>query len=270
VGDDAFGSYFREQLSREGCVATDGSLVELAGLRVSSYEITSPKRKPTRGELPRTSAENARAERMVSVAPAEPSMVAVHASAPATDGPGDRFEWRDLSVDIGGRTVVQPQSGFALPGELLVILGPSGAGKTTLLSVLCGDRRPSSGTVLFQGNVIASAGAPVIASVRRRALREIGYVRQRDIFMEALTVEETLMFTARLRMARSLSRDQKRAHVRQLIADLGLSACAATTIGSAMRRYVITNVHMFICKGLGLASDCPGSTADLSAATPYA
>jgi sugar/nucleoside kinase (ribokinase family) len=41
VGDDAFGAYFREQLSREGCVATDGSLVELAGVPTSVCVVLS-------------------------------------------------------------------------------------------------------------------------------------------------------------------------------------------------------------------------------------
>lgn len=148
------------------------------------------------------------------------------------------FEWRNLSVEIAGKAVVQPQSGHALPGELFAILGPSGAGKTSLLSLLCGDREPSTGSVLFQGQPLASAGGGVRPSVRRQVLKEIAYVRQKDIFMEALTVEETLVFTARLRMPAALSRADKLQRVREVISELGLESCAQTTIGSTMRRGV--------------------------------
>lgn len=148
------------------------------------------------------------------------------------------FEWRDLSVEIGGKVIVQPQSGHVHASELFVILGPSGAGKTSLLSLLCGDRRPSTGSVHFQGRTLASAAGDMRASVRRDILKEIAYVRQRDIFMEALTVEETLNFTARLRMPRTLSRAAKLERVREVIRELGLESCAQTTIGSTMRRGV--------------------------------
>jgi ABC-type multidrug transport system ATPase subunit len=91
---------------------------------------------------------------------------------------------------------------------------------------------------LFKGRVLASASAPVARAVRSRILGQIGYVRQRDIFMESLTVFETLYFTARLRMPRTVSHEEKLRRVHELIATLGLEACAQTTIGSTMRRGV--------------------------------
>jgi sugar/nucleoside kinase (ribokinase family) len=41
VGDDSFGAYFREQLSSEGCVAIDGSLVVLTGVPTSLCVVLS-------------------------------------------------------------------------------------------------------------------------------------------------------------------------------------------------------------------------------------
>lgn len=175
------------------------------------------------------------------------------AAVAASTEPSDRFfEWRDLSLNIGSKPIVVRQSGYALPGELLVVLGPSGAGKTSLLAVLCGDRPPTTGSVLFQGRALASASGGVRESVRRQILQEVAYVRQRDIFMEALTVEETLAYTARLRMPRHVSRAQKLDRVREVLRELGLEGCAHTTIGSTMRRGV-SGGELKVCARAGAA-----------------
>ncbi|KAG8457080.1 hypothetical protein KFE25_009840 [Diacronema lutheri] len=196
------------------------------------------------------------------------------AAVAASTEPSDRFfEWRDLSLNIGSKPIVVRQSGYALPGELLVVLGPSGAGKTSLLAVLCGDRPPTTGSVLFQGRALASASGGVRESVRRQILQEVAYVRQRDIFMEALTVEETLAYTARLRMPRHVSRAQKLDRVREVLRELGLEGCAHTTIGSTMRRGVsggelkrINIANELLSGPLVLVCDEPTSGLDSSCA----
>lgn len=48
--------------------------------------------------------------------------------------------WRDLNGTINGKTLISNSSGYALPGTMLAIMGPSGAGKTTLLSMLASKR----------------------------------------------------------------------------------------------------------------------------------
>lgn len=54
---------------------------------------------------------------------------------------------------------------------------------------------------------------------------------QDDRLYPLLTVRETLEFSARLRLPGSLSRAEKRARVEDLLAQLGLEACAGTRIG---------------------------------------
>ncbi|EOD23928.1 hypothetical protein EMIHUDRAFT_56728, partial [Emiliania huxleyi CCMP1516] len=111
--------------------------------------------------------------------------------------------------------------------ELVCIMGPSGAGKTTLLSALFGDKDLAQGTVHLRGEPLFRNKRR--SSRRRHVASEMGYVRQRDIFIEALTVKETLLFTARLRRGVA-------ARVAAVVHDMGLQQTLDTTIGSTMRR----------------------------------
>ena len=57
-----------------------------------------------------------------------------------------------LTYRIGSRPLVS-EIDFALrSGEVVAMLGPNGAGKSTILKLLCGQLRPSSGTVIFGDN----------------------------------------------------------------------------------------------------------------------
>ena len=55
--------------------------------------------------------------------------------------------FKNLSVRIGERTLLEPFTYTVCRGERLVIAGPNGAGKSTLMQVLDGKRRPSGGMV---------------------------------------------------------------------------------------------------------------------------
>jgi len=81
------------------------------------------------------------------------------------------------------------------PGELVLVKGPSGSGKTTLLSILGGLMRPTAGKVVLKGRELTALGETELASVRAR---EIGFVFQAYNLLEALDVENNVLFPARL------------------------------------------------------------------------
>lgn len=105
----------------------------------------------------------------------------------------------NLSKTFGsGESAVYAVSDVSLevpPGELILIKGPSGSGKTTLLSILGGLMRPDTGTVELAGKQITGLGEGALAEMRARS---IGFVFQAYNLLGALTVEENILFPARL------------------------------------------------------------------------
>jgi iron complex transport system ATP-binding protein len=96
------------------------------------------------------------------------------------------LEARELSVEIGGKTVVDRMNLSIAAGERLAILGRNGAGKSTLLSTLAGLRPPLAGAVLLDGED-CSLLPPRQAALRRAWLGQF----QNDPF--GSTVLETAL-----------------------------------------------------------------------------
>lgn len=83
-------------------------------------------------------------------------------------------------------------TGTFRPGILTALMGVSGAGKTTLMDVLCG--RKTSG--IIEGE-IRIGGYP---KVQETFARVSGYCEQTDIHSPHITVQESVMFSAWLRL----------------------------------------------------------------------
>jgi osmoprotectant transport system ATP-binding protein len=80
-------------------------------------------------------------------------------------------EFRDVSYQIAGRTILSHLSLVVDSGETLVLLGRSGSGKTTALKMTNGMLFPTSGQVLVEGQ-------PTVDWDPIRLKRRIGYVIQ--------------------------------------------------------------------------------------------
>ncbi|TKW22478.1 hypothetical protein SEVIR_4G231000v4 [Setaria viridis] len=133
-------------------------------------------------------------------------------------------------VDQGSscKHILKGIAGSVDPGEILALMGPSGSGKTTLLKILGG--RLSGG---IKGQITYN-DTPYSPSLKRR----IGFVTQDDVLFPQLTVEETLVFAAFLRLPARMSKQQKRDRVDAIIAELNLERCRHTKIGGAFVRGV--------------------------------
>ncbi|PWA65183.1 pigment precursor permease, P-loop containing nucleoside triphosphate hydrolase [Artemisia annua] len=92
---------------------------------------------------------------------------------------------------------------------------PSGSGKATLLTAL-GSRLGGKlkGTISYNGK-------PFNSIMKRNA----GFVTQDDVLYPHLTVNETLVFTALLRLPNSLTKQQKAEQAKAVINQLGLTRC---------------------------------------------
>jgi molybdate transport system ATP-binding protein len=78
-----------------------------------------------------------------------------------------------------------------LTGRVTAIFGASGAGKTSLLEVIAGLRRPATGTVRVNGNVLTDSGSRLFAPPERRG---IGYVPQDGALFPHLSVRQNLLY----------------------------------------------------------------------------
>lgn len=92
-------------------------------------------------------------------------------------------------------------SGVFSPGVLTALVGASGAGKTTLMDVLAG--RKTGGYI--EGDIRIS-GYPKEQSTFARIS---GYVEQNDIHSPQVTVEESLLFSASLRLPKEVNKEKR-------------------------------------------------------------
>lgn len=92
-------------------------------------------------------------------------------------------------------------TGAFRPGVLTALMGVSGAGKTTLMDVLSG--RKTGGTI--EGD-IRIGGYP---KVQKTFARISGYCEQFDIHSPHITVGESVMFSAWLRLPPEIDPDTK-------------------------------------------------------------
>ncbi|XWS41303.1 hypothetical protein CRYUN_Cryun17cG0069700 [Craigia yunnanensis] len=129
--------------------------------------------------------------------------------------PSSRFE----EPCPGIRHVLKDVNCKAKPWEILAIVGPSGAGKSSLLEILAGKLTPQSGSIFVNQSPINKAQFKKIS----------GYVTQKDSLFPLLTVEETLMFSAKLRLG--LPQAQMSSRVKSLIQELGLGHVAMSRVG---------------------------------------
>ncbi|MGA8534512.1 MAG: ABC transporter ATP-binding protein [Candidatus Tumulicola sp.] len=90
-----------------------------------------------------------------------------------------------VSLDIGGRPLLQGLDARFEPGELVAILGRNGAGKTTLLRAIAGLHAPVRGSIRIDGADVGRLKA------MQRA-RRVAFVTSDDVLLDALRVRDVV------------------------------------------------------------------------------
>ncbi|KAJ4493576.1 hypothetical protein C8J55DRAFT_447216 [Lentinula edodes] len=136
----------------------------------------------------------------------------------------------DLSYVLNSKTILSGISGAVKPGQVMAIMGASGAGKSTLLDILArkSKRGTVGGEILINGRIVGDAEFRAVT----------GYVDQEDTLMSTLTVYETVLYSALLRLPREMSEDAKKFRTLETLNELGILGIKDMRIGSSGHRSI--------------------------------
>ena len=134
------------------------------------------------------------------------------------------LQFENVSYHLNGKQILSGVQGIAQPGEIMAIMGASGAGKTTFLDLLA--KKNKRGVV--EGNFYVN-GEKVNDNDYRNV---IGFVDQDDTMLPTLTVHETIMMSALLRLPRDMGMSAKLMKVYDVEKQLGIYHIRDQLIGS--------------------------------------
>jgi putative ABC transport system ATP-binding protein len=144
---------------------------------------------------------------------------------------------RVFPMPAGPVTAVRDVSVRIEPGEHVAISGPSGCGKSTLLHMLGCVDTPSSGTLRFQQQDVATLSDAARSLLR---LRQIGFVFQRFFLLPMLTAWENVELPL---SEAGVARRERQERTRNLLEYVGLGGRAdhrpAQLSGGEMQRVAI-------------------------------
>ncbi|KAI9862334.1 MAG: hypothetical protein M1813_004810 [Trichoglossum hirsutum] len=141
-----------------------------------------------------------------------------------TDHKPASLAFENVSYHLNGKQILSGVLGVAQPGQLTAIMGASGAGKTTFLDILA--RKNKRGTV--EGDFYVN-GEKVSDNEYRSV---IGFVDQEDTMLPTLTVHETILTSALLRLPRDMGMTAKEQRVHEVEKQLGILHIKNQVIGS--------------------------------------
>ncbi|XP_078438732.1 pleiotropic drug resistance protein TUR2-like [Wolffia australiana] len=132
-------------------------------------------------------------------------------------------EMKDRGLTEDRLLLLKGLSGAFRPGVLTALMGVSGAGKTTLMDVLAG--RKTGGYI--EGDIRIS-GTP---KNQETFARISGYCEQNDIHSPHVTVYESLLYSAWLRLPREVDEKQRKAFVEEVMELVELNSLRGSIVG---------------------------------------
>lgn len=138
------------------------------------------------------------------------------------------LQFEGISYTDNGKRILNGVFGSVESGQVLAILGGSGAGKTTLLDILAGKSKRGvvEGSVFVNGKVVSD----------KKYKRIVGFVGQEDHMMPTLTVYETVVTSALLRLPKSMSDDTKKLRALETMNELGILGLRDQLVGDETNR----------------------------------
>lgn len=125
--------------------------------------------------------------------------------------------------------LLQPLTALIPAAEMFGILGGSGSGKTTLLNAIAGRYDRNSFQTCGSINFLRTKRNAQQAAIATNSSYSVAYVTQDDFLHPYLTVRETLLYAASLKISNP---DEATSAVSNVIMELGLKECADSLIGS--------------------------------------
>lgn len=135
------------------------------------------------------------------------------------------LHFEKVSYSLNEKQILRDVTGVVNPGQVMAIMGPSGAGKTTFLDILA--RKNKRGVV--QGNIYVNGS--LVSDEEYREV--IGFVDQEDTMMATLTVYETILNSALLRLPADMTSAAKNARVMEVMAQLGILQIKDQIVGTS-------------------------------------
>ncbi|TGJ79112.1 hypothetical protein E0Z10_g9653 [Xylaria hypoxylon] len=141
-----------------------------------------------------------------------------------TDHKPATLYFENVSYGLNGKAILSDIRGIAHPGEITAIMGASGAGKTSFLDILArkNKRGHFSGDFYVNGEKVSDADFKSV----------MGFVDQEDTMLPTLTVHETILTSALLRLPRHMGRAAKEQRVSEVEKQLGIYHIRDSLIGS--------------------------------------
>ena len=132
--------------------------------------------------------------------------------------------YQNVSYALNGKTILSDIEGICHPGEVTAIMGASGAGKTTFLDILArkNKRGMVSGDFFVNGEKVNT----------QQYKNVVGFVDQEDTMLPTLTVHETILNSALLRLPKGMARSAKELRVYEVEKELGIYHIRDSLIGS--------------------------------------
>ena len=125
---------------------------------------------------------------------------------------------RGLHKSFGSQIVLDGIDLTVNDGETLAVLGRSGTGKSVLLKLIIGLQKPDAGSILVQGQEIASLDLQGMIEIRKK----MGFLFQGAALYDSLNVGQNIAFP--LKRHTQMTKSERDDRVKELLSHVGMES----------------------------------------------